>query len=73
MSELVECPIEGCYYKCKPKGLAAHIRHKHPENDDTEINQPWNFLNETILKISKNMCLILCVVLTLFCFNQGLN
>lgn len=27
----IRCPVEGCHFTCKFKGLSSHIRHKHPE------------------------------------------
>ena len=27
----IKCPVEACNFECKAKGLAAHMRHRHPE------------------------------------------
>lgn len=46
----IKCPVEGCNFECKPKGLSAHMRHRHPDLVDEEdcdpspLNATYKFL-----------------------------
>lgn len=44
----VKCPVEGCNFESKPKGLAAHLRHKHPEQQTDDEDCIPLLVRETI-------------------------
>ena len=43
----IKCPVEGCNFECKPKGLSAHLRHRHPGFDEDESDEIPMFLSAT--------------------------